>query len=162
MKIQMEIDEQSAEEVIIRCRELTPEIRELQKIIRESTENRSSLVFYKGETRVYLSLEEILFFVTEPEGVQAHTAEDDYQTRYRLYELEELLPRYFMRVSKSTILNTREIFSIEKNLYSSSSVMFRHSHKQVYVSRRYYKLLIDKLDEKRVEQRTSYLEQINQ
>lgn len=105
--------------------------------------------FYKGDTRIYLSLEEILFFETEQNTVFAHTIDDCYEIHHRLYELEELLPSYFMRVSKSTILITRQIFSIDKNLYSSSTVCFRQTHKQVFVSPHYYKPLIEKLEHKR-------------
>ena len=75
---------------------------------------------------------------------------DAYKAKYKLYELEETLPRFFMRVSKSTILNTNHIFSIDRNLTASSVVAFTGTHKQVYVSRYYYKPLISKLEEKRL------------
>ena len=67
-------------------------------------------------------------------------------------ELEEMLPGFFMRVSKSTILNTSHIFSINRNLTASSIVAFEHTHKKVYVSRYYYKPLISKLEERRLHQ----------
>src|SRR5699024_681198 len=97
--------------------------------------------FYKKETEYYLSLTDILFFETDAKTVYAHTAKDIYETKYRLYELETLLPAYFMRVSKSTILNCREIYSITKSISASSLVEFKNCHKQVYVSRNYYKTL---------------------
>lgn len=107
--------------------------------------------FTKGERQYYLSLEEILFFETEGGSVAAHTAQDVFQTRLKLYELEEILPRHFMRISKSSILNTRLVYAINRNLTSSSVVEFQNSHKQVYVSRNYYKTLIDRLEEKRAQ-----------
>jgi len=108
------------------------------------------LVFYKDATEYYLELDEILFFETDETGISAHTKKDVYQTKYKLYELEDLLPGFFMRVSKSTILNTRHIYSINRNLTASSVVAFSGTHKQVYVSRYYYKPLISKLEEKRL------------
>lgn len=57
-----------------------------------------------------------------------------------------------MRVSKSTILNTFHIFSINRNLTASSVVAFENTHKKVYVSRYYYKPLISKLEERRLHQ----------
>ena len=54
-----------------------------------------------------------------------------------------------MRVSKSTILNINHIYSISKNLASSSEIQFLNTHKQVFVSRHYYKSLILRLEEKR-------------
>lgn len=72
--------------------------------------------------------------------------------KIQLYELEELLPGSFMRISKSAIVNTSHIYSISRNLTASSVVAFADTHKQVYVSRYYYKPLINKLEEKRLHQ----------
>ena len=41
------------------------------------------------DTEYYLSLDEILFFETEAKEVWVHTTDKMYQTRYKLYELEE-------------------------------------------------------------------------
>lgn len=150
MKLRIEFDDNlQEEEIIIRCRELSPQIVQLKEAVSESLQKNEVISFYKGDTRVYLSLEEILFFETEQNAVFAHTIDDYYEIHHRLYELEELLPSYFMRVSKSTILNTKQIFSIDKNIYASSTVCFRQTHKQVFVSRHYYKPLIGKLEHKR-------------
>lgn len=86
-------------------------------------------VFYKEDTEFYMPLNEVLFMETDGNAIQVHTRDDIYQTRYKLYELEELLPGQFMRVSKSAILNTSHVYSITKNLSSSSVVQFRDTHK---------------------------------
>ncbi|MDF2595526.1 MAG: response regulator of the LytR/AlgR family [Clostridia bacterium] len=150
MKIQIEVDKKIKEnEVIIRCSELSEEIRVLQTMLDELLFRRKPITFYKGETEYYLSLEEILFFDTAESGVCAHTTHQIYNVKYKLYELEELLPGYFMRISKSAILNINHIYSITHSLSSSSKVEFQNTHKQVYVSRYYYKPLKIKLLEKR-------------
>lgn len=150
LKLRIEFDDNlQEEEIIIRCRELSPQIIHLKETVSETLLKNETISFFKGETRIYLSLEEILFFETDQNVVFAHTCDDCYEIHHRLYELEELLPSYFLRVSKSTILNTKQIFSIDKNLYASSTVCFRHTHKQVFVSRHYYKPLITKLENKR-------------
>ena len=149
MKIRIELDDSLQEqEIIIRAPELTPEISQLQKLIGDATKATKSLEFYKGDTRVYISTEEVLFFETDEKGISAHTVNDRYEIRYKLYELEQMLPSYFMRVSKSTILNIREIFTIDRSLYASSVVSFRDTHKQVFVSRHYYKTLTERLESK--------------
>ena len=151
MKIKIEIEESLEEdEVLIRCRELTEEVSAIQKAVSEVTGAVQKFTFYKGNTEYYLSLNEILFFETDGNGISAHTKADAYQTKYKLYELEDVLPGFFMRVSKSTILNTNHIYSIDRNLTASSVVAFFGTHKQVYVSRYYYKPLISKLEEKRL------------
>ena len=150
MKISIEFDTTLSEnEIIIRCATLNEEIQKLQSAITDITLGARKFICYQKEKEFYLPLDEILFFETESGQIRAHTKMEVYQTKLRLYELEELLPGEFMRVSKSTILNTNHIYSITKNLASSSVVEFSGTHKQVYVSRYYYKPLKFKLEEKR-------------
>jgi len=108
-----------------------------------------SLILTKGDTEFFIPREQILFFETEGKNVTAHTADKMYETQYRLYELEEMLPGHFMRISKSTIVNLNQIYSISRNLTASSMVEFSDSIKKVYVSRNYYKALIERMGEKR-------------
>lgn len=151
MKIKIEIDENlTEEEIVIRGNSLTEEIAAVQRAVSEVLARKHTLTFYKNETEFYIALDEILFFETEDGGISAHTAEDVYTVKYKLYELEQVLPRNFIRVSKSTILNTAKVYSVERNLTASSVVEFAGSHKQVYVSRYYYKSLKISLEEKRL------------
>lgn len=146
MKIKIEFDEQlNEDEITIRCRELNDQVEQLQKAVREISASSGRYVFQKGETQYYFSLEEILFFEADDHRVYAHTKNELYETKYKLYELEKILPSYFLRVSKSTILNLREVLSIRKNLTSASLVEFRNSNKKTYVSRSYYRLLETRL-----------------
>ncbi len=150
MKIQIEFDTSLEEEVVtIRCPSLTATVEQLQHMLADLSKEQEKYVFYKGDTEYYLSLSEILFFETGTNGINVHTADDIFQTKRKLYELEELLPGYFMRISKSAILNTNQVYAINRNLTAASLVEFQHSHKQVYVSRSYYKALKNKLEEKR-------------
>ena len=91
----------------------------------------------------------IIFFETEGNAVMAHTKNDMYETRRKLYELEELSGGRFQRISKSAIVNVDKVYSIKRNVTSSSAIEFQGTHKQIYVSRAYYKVLREKLEEKR-------------
>ena len=106
----------------------------------------------KERQSIILQLDDVLFFQTEDDVIHVHTKDDMYETKYKLYQLEEMLPGFFMRISKSAILNTNHIYSISRNLTASSTVTFAGTHKQVFVSRYYYKPLISKLEEKRLHQ----------
>ncbi|BBF41793.1 response regulator of the LytR/AlgR family [Lachnospiraceae bacterium KM106-2] len=150
MRIQIEVEESLQEnEVIIRCNQITDDVIALQKAISQQSSSMNQIVFYKGETEYFVVLDDILFFETDETGICAHTKKELYQVKYKLYELEELLPGHFMRVSKSTILNINRIYSITRNLTGASLVEFQDTHKQVYVSRYYYKPLKCRLNEKR-------------
>ena len=150
MKVVIEVEEGLSEEcIIIRCQRLDENIIKLQNLLAEQTKGGRDILLYKGDKSYYIPLDELLFFETENKQIWAHTAKEMYETDYKLYELEELLPGHFMRISKSTIVNLEHIYSITKNIASSSIVEFSGCHKQIYVSRNYYKALISRLDEKR-------------
>lgn len=150
MKVRIEFEENLNEnEVIIKCSEVDNTIQKIQKAILDITSEAQRLAFIKEDKEYYLSLDEILFFETNESNVHAHTVDDVYRVKYRLYELEEVLPNNFLRVSKSTILNSKHVLSINKSLTSLNIVQFYKSHKQVYVSRQYFKLVKDKLGERR-------------
>ena len=126
MKIRIEVDNKIKEnEIIIRCSELSEEIKNIQRILEDILSYKKRITFYRGDTEYYLSLEEILFFETEENGICAHTIDNIYNVKYKLYELEEFLPGYFMRVSKSTILNTNHIYSITHSLSHQARLNFK-------------------------------------
>ena len=150
MKVKIEIqDNLTEDEVIIRCARINESVLKLQSIMEEIESNTKSLVLTRGETDYFVPQEQILFFETEGKFVSAHTVDKMYETQYRLYELEEILPGSFMRISKSTIVNLSKIYSITRNLTASSVIEFSDSIKKVYVSRNYYKALIERMGEKR-------------
>lgn len=151
MKIRMEIDESIAEdEVFIRCKELSEDIVSLQRQLSEVINQKMQLHVTKSDKEYFITLEEVLFFETADATVAVHTSDDIYSTKQKMYELEEILPGSFMRVSKSTIINTKKIRSIHKNITGASEVEFSKTMKKAYVSRMYIKALMNKLEEKRI------------
>lgn len=150
MRVVIETDEELSEDcIVVRCKQLDERIIRLQKFLAEQDSNDRTILLHKNEKEYYMPLEKILFFETENKLIRAHTADEMYETEYKLYQLEELLPGYFMRVSKSTIVNLNHVYSITRNITASSVVEFLESHKQIYVSRNYYKALVERLAEKR-------------
>jgi DNA-binding LytR/AlgR family response regulator len=138
------------DEIIIRCKQSTETIQRIYKLIAAEASLNPSLVFYKKNEEYYFPLQDVLFFETSGDNVYAHTADDAFRTKFRLYELEEFLPAYFVRAAKSAIINSKHILSINRNLTSSSLIQFHNSHKKVYVSRLYYQTLKQKLNERRI------------
>ena len=148
MKVRIELDPQIDEpEMIIRAPRLTEDVARLQQLILE--QKMTPLTFYKDRSEYFVDVSEILFFETDGEKIYGHTREEAYEVRQKLYELEEILPIAFCRISKSTIVNTKQIYSIEKSFSGTSTVNFYQTHKQVHVSRHYYQLLKERLKEMR-------------
>lgn len=150
MKIRVEVDDTLQQnEVVVKCPYINDEVLEIQAALENIIAKKKPIIFYKDDTEYYFPLEEVLFFETGENTLYAHTINNVFQVKYKLYELEDLLFNYFVRVSKSTILNVHHIYSITRNISASSVVKFQHTHKQVYVSRHYYKVLKNKLVEMR-------------
>ncbi len=149
MKIRIELSEdQKEDEVLIRCKQVDEKIQKIHRYILDQASSGLQIVFYKENQEFYFSLDEILFFETESPHIYAHTTNDAYRIKYRLYELEQLLSKSFLRASKSTIVNIRQVYSITRNITASSLIQFKNSHKQIYVSRLYLKELKQRLNER--------------
>jgi len=149
LKLRIELTDGSAEdEVVVRCSRVDDNVQKLQEFILNL--NTPKMTFYKNSQEYYFPLEEILFFETEGEQVFAHTASDAFKVKHRLYELEEMLPRVFIRAAKGTIVNTRKIYAINRNLTSSSQISFSDTHKHIYVSRHYYRDFKNKMNERNI------------
>ena len=150
MKVIIDIDENCIEnQVIIKCQSFSDEIAVLQKSINNSLSEDIKFELYKDNKNFYIDATDILFFETDCDVVKAHTKDDIFETKYRLYELEKILPWTFCRISKSAILNVKKVYAITKNITASSEVEFKDSYKHVFVSRGYYKPLKNKIDEMR-------------
>jgi DNA-binding LytR/AlgR family response regulator len=146
VKIRIEVDGDLPEdEVTIRCGRVDDTIRKIHQFILDQAQADERITFYKDNQEFYFPLDMVLFFETEGEYIYAHTAEDAYRIKYRLYELEERLPKSFVRASKSTIVNIRRIISVTRNLTAASLIQFTGSHKKIYVSRHYYRQLHERL-----------------
>jgi DNA-binding LytR/AlgR family response regulator len=122
VKIHIEVEGGLPEdEVVIRCGRVDDTIQKIHQYILEQTGSPARITFYKDNEEFYFPLEKVLFFETEGE-------------------------RNFARASKSAIVNTRNIYSVTRNLTASSLIRFAGSHKQVYVSRYYYSALRERLN----------------
>jgi len=149
MRVRIEnVNDGDPEEVVIFCRKITPEVEALVRQLSANEKGRPAIAFFKGDEQYYLAPQEILFFDTDRERVFAHTAEDSYEIKLRLYELESILPGYFTRVSRSTIVNILHVFSIQKSLTRVYLISFRKSHKSIYGSRMYSSNLMKKMEER--------------
>ncbi|HEM5234639.1 TPA: LytTR family transcriptional regulator [Streptococcus suis] len=148
MKVRIEFDDILDQvEVVIRAGHLGPEVEAIQRALQQVS--RPSLIFYKGTSEYFLKLEDLLFFETDGTKLMGHTRDDAYEVKMKLYELEDCLPAHFCRVSKSTIANSKAIYSLDKSFSGTSRISFYKTHKEVHVSRHYYHLLKEKLREVR-------------
>jgi len=150
MKVRIDIDKTLLEEeIVIKCSHVNETVSNIQQKILDMTKSTPNIIFIKDNKEYYLEIGDILFFEIEDNTCFAHTKDDVYAVKYRLYELEEKLPRYFVRIAKGAIVNINQILALSNSFGSSTLIEFNKSYKQVYASRKYVKLLKYRLAERR-------------
>lgn len=113
MKVKIVTDEElPADTVVIHCRDVDENILRLKRAAEAM--GSADVAFFKGGKQFFPPLDSILFFETESNFLSAHTADDVFQVKAKLFELENTLPQKFVRVSKSAIVNVKHIYSVEK------------------------------------------------
>ena len=146
--MRVEIDEKAeCEEVILRCPRMTPELEDLRAIAegKGALQAHSVLPLTLGDETYFVPLSEVLFFLSDGSRMTAHTEKALYYTDKQLYELEEILPSRFFRVSKSCILNISEVRSMRKELSGICEVKVGRGRFSVFVSRMYAKPFKERL-----------------
>ncbi|MFD1440484.1 LytTR family DNA-binding domain-containing protein [Lacticaseibacillus hegangensis] len=141
--------------------ETDPDLKEPELVIRAKDQETAAamksalaaptaptLPVFQDTVERFLPLPTILFIETQDRTLQVHTKDDIFTSKQKLYELAESLPGSFMQVAKSVIINLNQVAAINRSL-SDCLVEFQNSHKQVYASRRYYKALVERLNEMR-------------
>lgn len=111
MRITLEEDPRLTEtEVVIRCREATPQVAGLLAALRSFDQRLTG----EREGRTYLlEAGQVLYIESVDKRTFLYTGDSVYETPLRLYELEErLAPRDFVRASKSAIVNFGRVSSI--------------------------------------------------
>lgn len=147
MQVEFKQDDQLKEDqLIIKAKELTPEIEAALAFLEEKLAQK--ITVYQGSDEIILPLASILFFETSDRHVWAHDREGSYLVKQTLRQLEASLPSDFDRVSKSALVNCRQINAVKRSI-TGCELGFTASYKKVYVSRRYYQTLISHLHEMR-------------
>lgn len=150
MRVRIEIAEDRDEEIIIRCRERNERIVDIERALDSALKSSGELALYINGTEYFVPRSEILYFESEGDRIFAGTKSHRYVTTFKLFELEDLMPSYFVRISKSTIANVKLISSIKREVTGNGELTFKGSEKKVYFSRSYYKKLRAKIDEVRL------------
>lgn len=150
MKVRIEIADDGDEEVVVRTRALTDEVRRICDAVNSVSLSEASLALSDGKSEFFIALSSLLFFESDSGRTTAHTAEGMFYAPQKLYELERILPRTFARVSKSCVVNTAMISSISRNPMGASETHFTGSYKKVYISRSYYKAVRQLIEQTRL------------
>jgi DNA-binding LytR/AlgR family response regulator len=135
MKFSLIIDPNTDEEVIIKVHQqssLTDQIEHL--ILQHNGSGR--IAAYADDEMKLLTFDEIEC-ITVLDGktyaIDAHNQK--YRLKQRLYELEAIVPSFFIRINKSTLANEKQIERFVATFSGAVDALFRCGYRD-YVSRR--------------------------
>ena len=144
MKVEVHIDSHFQEEAVtITAPTLSTRVEQVRDFVEMLDQKERLRAKKDGET--YL-VETRLFhrFYIENRQVVGETKDDHFILTGPLYQLSEDLPSYFLKISQSEIINTKEIDHL--HFTSSGSVQINLKNGTItYSSRRYLKAIKEKL-----------------
>ncbi len=94
------------DEIIIKCSSLDESVIRLLNVLKHG---KDKLSLYKNSTIVLQDYSDILYFESVDDRVFAYTENQVYESRQKLYQLENELPSNFLRASKAVIVNINKI-----------------------------------------------------
>ncbi|MBR5358540.1 MAG: LytTR family transcriptional regulator DNA-binding domain-containing protein [Clostridiales bacterium] len=114
MQVHIErVDSKDQEEAVIKAVEITDEISGAVELL----EGNSKGVAVSQEGKSYIiKISAIYYIESVDKKTFVYTKQGCYDTKYRLYELEVLLGGYFMRCSKSTIINLKKVRNVKSQI----------------------------------------------
>lgn len=122
------------DEIIVKCRFLDEDITLLLNQLKNGS---SKMNFYRDNKIVLVDKKEILFFESVDDKVFAYTLEDVFETKLKLYELEQILPaKNFFRANKAVIVNLNKIKSLSPAFGGRFEAVLKNGYK-VIISRSY-------------------------
>ena len=135
MKFKLIIDNEKDEELILTSHSANEFTAKIENLVLSYNGNDELSVFSDDES-LSIKISDIecvtvmdrKTYVIGKQGIK-------YRTHMKLFELETILPKYFIRINKSAIANERKIVSYKANFNGSVDAIFKCGYKD-YVSRR--------------------------
>lgn len=143
MKLHLKLEEQYKEvEVHIFAETYNTEVEQLMKLLKAP---KTSIIDGYSDTEIrMLKVEDIYTIYVENAKVYFQTEEEEFESKRKLYEIETLFEQQFVRVNKSMLVNLSKIISIQMGILSTPEIVLENGT-TVHVSRKYFKLLKEKL-----------------
>jgi DNA-binding LytR/AlgR family response regulator len=145
MKVEIQyVNSQEEECAVLQVCSNHPDIKRLQEIIEKAAYQTMTIPCFLGDQIYSISCEHILYFETLQDILFVHTGSKMYEAKKRLYELEEILPKQFARISKSAIMNLDQVQYYSPLANGLMKATF-YNGEETYISRKYLRLLRTKI-----------------
>ena len=130
----LKIAKSEPEEMEIRCHEVTEEVKEIITFVKSRQGQLTGII----EGKQYeIPVTDVYYVEAVDNNVFIYGPAKVYETRHKLYELEGILrEKYFLRVSKSLVLNLMKVTAIKPALNGRYSAVLQ-SGEEIIISRKY-------------------------
>ena len=135
MRFNLIIDKVKEEEVTVTVHERSALTEQIEALVKQHTGTDRIIAFAEDEMK-QLSFADIECITVLDGKTYAIDAENKrYRLKQRLYELEELLPTFFIRINKSTLANEKKIQRFAASFSGTVDAVFQCGYRE-HVSRR--------------------------
>lgn len=136
-----ELNDGEEEQIIVKCRQMTPDLLRVISLLK----SHDTLIAYQG-TEIHRILPSNVYYIEAVDNkIFLYSKDKVYESRQKLYELEELLSLGdFLRVSKSIIVNLNKIASLTPALNGRFEAKLGNGE-AIIISRQYMTVLRKKL-----------------
>ena len=122
------------DEIIVKCNFIDEDLTLLLNQLRNGS---SKMNFNKDNKIILVEKKDILFFESVDDKVFAYTQEDAFETKLKLYELENILPsKNFFRANKAVIVNVNKIKILSPAFGGRFEALLKNGYR-VIISRNY-------------------------
>ncbi|MDO4333680.1 MAG: LytTR family DNA-binding domain-containing protein [Eubacteriales bacterium] len=130
----LKITKNQPERMEIRCHEVTEEIREIVTFVKSRQGQLTGVLEGK---KYEISVLDIYYIEAVDNRVFLYCSRQVYETKQKLYELEEFLKeKYFLRVSKSLLLNLMKVKAVKPAL-NGRFIAILQGGEEIMISRKY-------------------------
>lgn len=141
MVFKLFLDNNRVEEVHVYAQKKTSLVDAIEKLV---LEDGVELIGYKDKEAITIDLITVSCFSVIDNKVYALVENEKLLLKFRLYQLEEKLPDYFIKINQSCIANIKQIKCFDASIAGALMVKFKNGYED-YVSRRQLKCVKERM-----------------
>lgn len=147
MKFRLIIDTEAEESVVVTAKEASELTERIRQLVQGGAATDRIAVYADEEIRLLAFAEIACITVLDGKTYVIDIKNRRFWLKQRLYEIEQLLPPWFIRINKSAIANERQLERFSVSFSGAVDAVFRCGYKE-YVSRRCFAQIKRRLEGK--------------
>ena len=134
----LRIAKNEQEKLEIHCHEVTEEVKDIVTFVKSRQGKLTGIVVGK---QYEIPMADVYYVEAVDNAVFIYGQAKVYETKQKLYELEEILKeKYFLRISKSVVLNLMKVKAIKPAMNGRYSAILQNGE-EIIISRKYVREL---------------------